>query len=189
VGDPAKLVGSDALTPTASLSKDYFLLFPYQAVASGTASKIRVRSGTVANIKVAIYSNSGGEPVALLSSGQSSMVIGTNDIAISDIQIITSEIYWFGYITDINAAVLLGSQPPVSRRYKAELFATFDFPSTPSGLTTSSTSSHPVISAWGTLASGGAGRLIGSGDPSMIHVGHPKMIHVANPSLIRARGG
>jgi hypothetical protein len=145
-----KLVGADDAAITAGLSPDYISLTRSQAAASGSAVTFKVKSDRSANVKVAIYADSTGEPGALISAVNTGtpIVAGWNDITIPSTPIVSGNYYWLAINSDnfISCAV---SSPGGTIRYKSAPYVVFTFPD-PAGTGYGSATGIIVLMAgWG----------------------------------------
>jgi hypothetical protein len=144
-----KLVGTTT-SGTESVSKDYIQLSKFTASVTGTISQIRVYSIGTANVKVAIYADSAGEPGALIRANSSSNPVVAdqwNTISITSTSVTSGTAYWLGVITDNNDA-LTKIVAPNPRRHKSEAYTGFTWPGTITGLTTAD-NMFPCIAGWG----------------------------------------
>jgi hypothetical protein len=134
VSSSQKLVGADDAAITGPLSPGYISLTRFQAVATGDAVTFKVKSGSSANVKVAIYDDSTGEPGALVNAVNTDnpIVAGWNEITIASTPIVAGNYYWLAINSDtmINCAI---SSPGSMLRYKAAPYAGFNFPN-PAGI-------------------------------------------------------
>lgn len=143
------LLGSDIVVYTKVISD-----------VSGVGSSLRVTGMySPTPIKAAVLNDNWGVPGAVLASVTGYTTRGqVNILNISNINIESGITYWLSMI--VNAANAVGEQR--NEGYTLRRFVeydTFEFSSDPTGL--SYVNRYYGLTVWGTLASGGAGRLIG----------------------------
>lgn len=145
----------------------YLRLTKFKAGASGIANQMKMRlayqSGSVV---MGIYADADGSPGGLLTtSGSFSPSAVDVDVAVPPVSIVADTFYWLACITSAN--LYYGS---VSPNYGGlAKYGTFEFVlPDPAGAGFESRSYSVAISCWGELATGGAGRLIGTGNSRLI---------------------
>jgi hypothetical protein len=192
MGDEVYLFGAPDLSVGDSLSvADRFRLEKFTSSQTGIVTQIRFYRWSYGYIKFAMYADSGGTPSTLLGQCDPYLAAtsGINTTSLqSPIPIGAGNAYWIAYNSSNTVMRMKYTSSGGPMWTKDAEYDDFSFPN-PAGSGFSEIKYTMMAACWGTLATGGTGRMIGSGDPGMIHVAHPKMIHVANPSLIRARGG
>jgi len=200
MGDPVKLMGTDYnsdVHTTNAGGSTYAYFLKYLCGSNGTITSMKFHAGgQVAywKIKIALYNDNAGNPGTVVAQTVAIDVTPNvlNTVPFPETPIVSGQYYWIAFYRSYDNSIRRGYTLPydIEWVYDAGLnFTDFVFPDSPTPWKEKNNFRQYAFAAYGSLATGGAGRLIGSGDPSMIHVGHPKMIHVANPSLIRARGG
>ena len=103
-GTPAMLVGDKSVAPSSdSNGAGFAQAFSYQAATSGTTTDIDlyVNSGTTATkLLLGVYSNNGGQPGSLLTSGSiSSPRAGTwNDVTVGAVTLTQGTSYWIALL-------------------------------------------------------------------------------------------
>jgi hypothetical protein len=146
----AKLVGADDATVSLPLSAGNLSLTRFQATATGNAVTFKVKSDRSANVKVAIYADSSGEPGALLNAVNTgtSISAGWNDITIASTAITSGNYYWLA----INSNTLINcatASPGGTIRYKSAPYAGFTF-TNPAGTGFKSASGiTALLAGWG----------------------------------------
>jgi len=149
-----KLIGSASDSPFTNVATGgYFALGQFTADASGDITEIRVRCASSGSIKLAIYSDSGGEPGDLLSgafTGSTPVTAGWNIISFPTTTITGGQKYWLARNSDGNI-LYWQAQPGARFRYKAAAFSGFSFPGSAGGSFTSDQVYH-LIAGWGNIA-------------------------------------
>jgi hypothetical protein len=165
-----KLIGADVSdSGNNPHNLGYIFLTRFTAESSGNITEIRVKSGTSGSIKVAIYTDSGGEPGALVNATTSGTPVaaGWNTVSIPSTAVTAGTNYWLAVRMDAVGAALWN---PASgtMRYKGGIDFGAAWPDTAgSGYTNGAY--HSLIAGWGTVSTQ---KLIGadSGDSgSNIH--------------------
>lgn len=157
------LFGNTSESPHAN-AISLFRVVGGAAIQSGRVSQLRLYSNTAGSIKLAVYANNESIAGALIAATDPSEIsIGWNYISISQFNVTADEIYWFGMFPDRKMQVMNAvSSYPYFGYITGLSYSDFEFPSPPTGLTyPGSSTTFPSLSAWGALASGAAGRLIG----------------------------
>jgi hypothetical protein len=147
-----KLVGADDATASLSLGAGYMSLTRFQAVATGNVVTFKVKSDKSANVKVAIYDDSSGEPGALKNAVDTGtpIVTGWNNITIASTPVIAGTYYWLAIDSDTTIYSAMSSIGG-NIRYKSAPYSGFTFPN-PAGTGFSSGSGVIVLLAgWGSV--------------------------------------
>jgi len=147
-----KIIGaaSDS-TFTNVATGGYFALGQFTAEASGDITELRVRCASSGNIKLAIYSDNGGEPGNLLPgafTNSTPVVAGWNTIPFPTTTITTGQKYWLARNSDGNI-LYWQAQPGALFRYRAAPFSGFSFPGS-AGIGFTSDQVYHLIAGWGT---------------------------------------
>lgn len=139
-----KLVGSGDETSGDTVGANYFVWRKFTAEASGSMVEFRIKMQGNGNIKAAIYSDSGGEPDALLASvGSTACTTGWNTIAFTSTAIVSGTVYWLCINQETISTAGIVASGAVSR-YLSSAY-TNAFPD-PAGSLSSAT--------WGIIAAG-----------------------------------
>ncbi len=187
MADEVKLIGNDMRAGTGGSGAGVIFLQEFVTAESGIATEFRMYSRAVGNVKVAIYSKLSNMIATLLSgvSDPVAVTVGVNQIPISPTPLMADETYSLVAIADQNLLARYTSAPTTCY-YSYRLFNGYAWEQSLAFSEESTFDRDFIYAAWGPLASGGAGRLIGVGDPSMITVGHPKLISAGlSPGMIR----
>lgn len=169
MGDEVTLVGAPAVVSTDYTGQNVDYYDRQQAVQTAKATKISIgrnHPSYTTNVKYAIISDVGGVPGNVLVQG-GPVLLAVNGINYfdlpSEINIISGAYYWLGIICEsINSQSHRRNADCTTAGYGAtgRTFATFSFQNNqPLGGTFLR---NWPIAVYGTLASGGAGRLIGA---------------------------
>ena len=146
---PEKFIGAASDDPGSNgHANNYLCLTRYQAEASGNVVEIKVKlkSGTSCNVKLAIYADSSGAPGNLLNSTSGhACTEGWNTISISSTAITSGTYYWLAVMMDGYDMVMYNTSGTM--RYKAYAFANA-WPD-PAGAGYSSGAYHSAIAGWG----------------------------------------
>ena len=145
-----KLFGYDDGTIDNVTGGDYFCLYKYTAVASGTCSEIKVKVAASISIKAAVYADNSGEPGARLAKQDTpaACVTGWNTIALeANCSIVSGTDYWLAFIS--SAAQVGYDSAAGVMRYKAATYSTFTFPDPAGTGFTTLTSTNGFIAGWG----------------------------------------
>lgn len=151
-----KLIGNDDGAGTSSGTANYHNLQRFICVLSGQMTSFNIRTSDAGNVKVAIYSDDGGEPNILLTSIESSVVAGVNSISIGPVSLTKDTYYWLAYNSD--AAIVRYKTGTCTRRSKSATYSTFSFPNPAGTGYSSSTTNSRIISGWGTESAAGCPR-------------------------------
>ncbi|MDD5048791.1 MAG: hypothetical protein PHH09_07645 [Methanoregulaceae archaeon] len=146
---------------SSNLLANYVILQKYESIAPGSATQIRVKSGATGNIKTAIYSDADGVPGTRLAAATFAVVDGWITADISAV-FLPAGYYWLGEVGSALGVVQREfGGTTLGTTGKTETYSTYSFPDQfdPTGSATSA--NRLLISVWGTLATGGTGRLIG----------------------------
>jgi hypothetical protein len=94
-----KIIGAGAVSVDSYLGTNTFHLSKHTAEFTGIVSKLKIYSSGICNVKVAVYSDVGGEPSNLLSVVNTStpVVAGWNTITIPSISINVGIPYWLAF--------------------------------------------------------------------------------------------
>jgi hypothetical protein len=146
-----KLIGHDDAPFSGYGASNYISMTKYIASTTGTITELRIKCNGSGNVKVAIYSDSGGNPNSLLYSVGSTAVVGGvwNTILLpSSISVTKDTAYWLAYISNTNniCGWVTGSEP---KQYKVWAFSS-NFPD-PAGSGYSSTTNGDLVAGWGTI--------------------------------------
>jgi hypothetical protein len=145
-----KLFGADEVTTPTSHTASYFQLTRWTAIATGTASQIRIKCSKRGYIKVAIYADSSGSPGALLAAVNTLTQVaqGWNTISLpSPISITSGTSYWLGINSSTDCINYIASAGS-SVLYRGAFWLTFTFPD-PAGSGFSSYTGYTIAAAWG----------------------------------------
>jgi hypothetical protein len=97
------LVGNASGTDSYSISGRIHMCRS-QAIKSGTANSIKVKMSGSANVRLALYSDNGGAPNALLCESSSTAVVtGVNTVSIPDTSIVLNNYYWTAIQGSVNS--------------------------------------------------------------------------------------
>ncbi len=145
-----KLIGAAVDDPGATNhSPDYLHHTRFQSEATGNVTEIRIKAAVAGNVKVAIYSDSSGEPNALLNStGSVAVAIGWNTISFPSTTITKDTYYWLSFNLDTLGAVVANITSG-TLKYKALAYAS-GFPN-PAGTGYVSIAYHSLLAGWGVL--------------------------------------
>jgi len=94
-----RIIGAGNVSIDNYLPENVFHLSKFIAEFSGIISEVKVYSNAPADIKVAVYSDVGGEPSSLLSvvNTPTAVVAGWNTIAIPNISLTIGTSYWLAF--------------------------------------------------------------------------------------------
>lgn len=151
------LVGIDDEGTSTTQVPARLVLCKSNAVASGTATTLRIFSKSNGNAKIAIYTDNTGVPYTLLGAATIACTANQwNEGSIASADITSGAAYWRGVITDATGVRTLVTATADARIYKDYTYATYSYPATfdSSGFG-SSTAAIDCISAYGD-PSGGA---------------------------------
>ena len=123
---PGKLVGADdGSVNNWGTPSTFLVLNKYTAVATGTATSIKVTCRSNGKVKLAIYSSSGGEPNSLLGYTNAYTVSGAPTFAtvplVSSVSITSGTDYWIAFIAE-QFVVGYTATGTGTRRYMADVF-------------------------------------------------------------------
>ncbi len=144
-----KLIGTDDVTPTETMSPSYFMLSKFTAVASGTMCQFGLHSDYAGNVKCALYADSAGSPGALITAmntGQAVTGSGWQMLTFTPTAITNGVVYWLGLNIDTRGAVMQKS-PGGTLRYKAGTYSTFSFPN-PAGSGFTNYDGYHIVAGW-----------------------------------------
>jgi hypothetical protein len=145
-----KVIGQDDLAWSASMNQFNVYFLQYIAPSNAILNSIRVVSSSNCDIKLAIYSDSGGEPSGRLAASSGAIYIGATVLAISPIPLVAGRAYWIGTITSASA-VRRKPSGTTPGRSKAETYATYSFPESAGAGYSNHSSSYIGLSGWGTV--------------------------------------
>jgi len=151
VAPPAaqRLIGADN-TGTQGGGGPVGHLTRYQALASGRVTQAKVHSSASAQVKVAAYADNAGEPGGRLAYNDTAqnVVAGWNTLSIPGFDVVSGTYYWLAVALSADGAmdVYFGAE---SKRYKTITFSTWTWPSSLTGL--SSSSVDGCVAGWGTI--------------------------------------
>ena len=94
-----KLVGAGSVSLDSTSPMNFLHVSKFTAEFTGVVTEIRVNSSASGYVKVAIYSDNGGEPDVLLHSvnGSTPVVAGWNTIPIADTPVNVGTDYWLAF--------------------------------------------------------------------------------------------
>ena len=147
---PVKLIGVDAGNPTTgTYPANYFFLYRFQATTAGNVTTFKFKASASGHVKVAIYSDSAGEPGTLLNAVNTStaVVAGWNDITIPSTAVVSGTYYWLSYSSD--AAIGYYQSATGTMRYKTYTYSSFTFPASAGTGFTSRTDRVGLLAGWG----------------------------------------
>ena len=147
-----KLIGEDERSWTNTFTYNYAFFFRYSAVVSGSLNSIRVKSSKSASIKVALYSDSGGEPGSRLTAAEADVVDGWNTINMPNINIVLGTYYWIAFNSNSNIVYRISGNAP--RRYKSATYSSYSFPDPAGSGYTDDSGYFPALAGWGAESSG-----------------------------------
>jgi len=137
-----RLIGEDASGST-KCDQNYIHYARFIALETGIVSEIRINSGASGHAKVAIYSDSSGEPGNKITGNDSSQAVTGgqwNTLTIANTNITKGTYYWLGLIVDTYGTEL-HAYPGGTTKYKAATFSTFTWPAGAGG----GLSSYPLL--------------------------------------------
>ncbi|MCJ7792137.1 MAG: hypothetical protein MUP49_07020, partial [Dehalococcoidia bacterium] len=152
-GVEQKLIGADEATANSALTAGYVSLTRFQAVASGNVVTVKVKSDRSANVKVAIYNDSFGNPDALLKAVDTTgtlIGVGWTDITIDSTPVISGAYYWLAINSDTTIVCGLAS-PGGTVRVKAVPYTGFTFPDPAGAGYTSVSGFIGLLAGWTTV--------------------------------------
>ncbi len=149
-----RFLGNDTVTHNTGISSGAIILEKFTAVESGTMTEFHIFGQTGGNVKVAIYSDSGGTPNALLNTvGSTAINAGAaNTITFPSTIITAGTVYWLAYNFDTNSGVAVNGSGGTTLADETALF-TDPFPSTYPGGYTSQTW-NIAFASYGNLSGG-----------------------------------
>ncbi|MDD5493204.1 MAG: S8 family serine peptidase [Dehalococcoidia bacterium] len=126
-----------------------FFLSRYKCEKTGTLGEIRLKCSSFGNVRVALYTDSNGDPGKLLTSNYKSTYVtaGWNIIPVSEVNVYAESHYWLGFNTSISM-VGYPAMPPGETRYKWWKFDEFIFPDY-AGTEFTGKAAQMLISGWG----------------------------------------
>lgn len=159
-----KLFGNDEIGGTTVSSTNKLRMQRFQAIESGTCSEIRIYLRSAFRGRVAIYSDINSTPNTLLSNSNYVELMaseGWETAPIPTCNIVAGEWYWLAFAVGAYSNVKITSSARVTALSKIISYSEpYSFPN-PAGGGYDAWYYNVGIAAWGTLAAGGAGRLIG----------------------------
>ena len=143
-----KLIGADDATATATAGGNYIVLDRWAAVASGNVTQIRVKCTTTGNVKVAMYTDSAGNPGTLINANNTGapVVVGWNTITLPPTAVTSGQNYWLAYNSSANCVGDIAS-PGGILKYGALGYGS-NFPASPGTLATAG-NLHSLSAGWG----------------------------------------
>jgi hypothetical protein len=145
-----KLVGADdAAGGTAAAG--YLFMERWTATSKGSVSTIKIKGTGSGNVKVAIYSDSGGAPGTLLAQQGTStpIVAGWNSLTLTSATTVTpGTSYWLAYVADKRCVGTVATT--ATGKYMPITYSSFTFSSNPSGLY-SETTWYNQLAGWGVV--------------------------------------
>jgi hypothetical protein len=173
-----KLLGIDS-PGGGSLADDNFRLSKFTAVATGTVTEIRVYGTANGQVKVAVYTDDGGEPGALIVANNTGQLVTAsqwNILTITQFSVTKDTAYWLAANMGTDAAITTGAAGTGQDRYKGAEYDTFSFPD-PAEWNGSNTRAYDMA-AWGVLV------VTPSGVSQPLSSGSPKLNLLLKPSGI-----
>ena len=156
-----KLIGDTTSGGTQSGATNRLWIIKFAADHSGTVTQMKVYTvnpGTGNFVSVAIYSDVDGSPTSLLSHVDDVPLVWENTIEIPQINISAGMSYW---LAAVRSSGDLSYESGGTSRYANITYSSFEFPDPMGGLEFFDRTRKFRLSGWGTLATGGTGRLIG----------------------------
>jgi len=171
-----KIIGYDDASGT-NLVTGWLRMEQLQCVATGLMTEFRLKAGGSANMKVAIYADSGGEPGTLINQAQSAVSAGWNTIAFPNTLLTAGASYWLAMMTDADGGGQQVSSSGKVRRYKSWAYGD-GFPDPAGSGYSSSAVGYYLVAGWGVLL------LSPSGISQPLSYGSPKLNLSLKPSGI-----
>ena len=167
-----KLIGNDPTTHAdpGKISAEWVYFLRYQALADGVISSIRYHLAAAysTQIRVAIFSDGADGPASVLNQIVSgTLEQGTNIISFPDTAVEKNKYYWVAFHREYSGGVAArGNIIPYDTEWIIHLvngyqWGIFTFTDNPTGWHDQLNSRQYAIAAYGALATGGTGRLIG----------------------------
>lgn len=149
-----KLIGNDSGSVNYSATRDVLYIERYIALDNGQVNSIQLLCQTVTNSRAAIYSDSSGEPGALLSNSDIvALVAGWNTVSLaSPVSIIKNSYYWLAFV--LQAPQTIRTAQVCTGRYKSITWAGFSFPNPAGTGYTNQANRSTMITGYGAIATG-----------------------------------
>lgn len=124
--------GSEAAS-TGNYYTDTHYTTWFQSSYSGVITDFRVLANASGNIKVSVYEGTNWDTATLLSSEDTGTAVtsGTNDIAITNFNVVASNYYWLAGNSDTNNVITFSAAAGGVFRQKAATYSTFTAPDPP----------------------------------------------------------
>jgi hypothetical protein len=153
-----KLIGNGSTSGSNTTAANTLAMQRFQAIKSGTVSKIWVRSAWTGNAMCAIYADSSGSAGDLIGSTASTAIsAGDNYINLgSPVDIISGTYYWLAWIADVGylyRKYSAGSGFAVY--YKSATYSGFSFPNPAGTGYSTSADNNADVAGWGAEAVAG----------------------------------
>jgi hypothetical protein len=153
-GGAEKLIGvaADAIATGTAGSCTNVMMQRFLATATGSITEFKVKASASGNVKVAIYSDSSGQPNSRLAAVSSTPVTtGWNTIPVtSSIDVTSGAYYWLAVVSDSCNIYYHFSDPSANTVWKPSNYSSWNFPDPAgSGWNLQPGSTH-FIAAWGT---------------------------------------
>lgn len=150
-----KLVGNDENSGALNLGSGMLYMQKFQAISGGSLSELKIKIGAGGNCStmLALYSDNGGEPDALLTScADTSLAPGWNTVSVSPASVSDGDYFWLAENNSGASShpVYLGGVGVGIVRYKALSYNGFAFPDPAGTGYGSSTTINMQIAGWGT---------------------------------------
>ena len=145
-----KLIGADDQTQDGYGGGGIVNLQRFQAVQSGTMTEFKFKTTTSKEFKVAVYSDSGGSPDALLESKTETVTAGFATISGWSVPITSGAYYWLAICIapDANVGYKLSGG---ARKYRAATYSTWTWPN-PWTAAVTSDAILVICAGWGSTA-------------------------------------
>jgi hypothetical protein len=147
-GVEQKFIGADDATVTGPAGAGYMVIGKFTASASGSVTQFRIKCSGPGNVKVAIYSDSSGEPGNLLNAVNTGTAVttGWNTISFPATNVVVSTPYWLAFNSDVPVVGYAGLTG--TARYKAATYSGFTFPGS-AGAGFAPSSANLLLAGWG----------------------------------------
>jgi hypothetical protein len=149
-GTSTKLIGADDATTGTNIGTNNAVWNKWAAISTGSVTQIRVKCNNSGNVKVAIYTDSSGNPGALLNAVNASTPVsaGWNNISITATPVISGISYWLAYVED-SGCVAYQLATGVPRKFSTgHTYSTFSWPST-AGTLMDAGPVYDAVAGWG----------------------------------------
>jgi hypothetical protein len=144
-----RLIGSDDVSADTTIGANYISMTRFQALQSGNVTSFRVRATGSGNVKVAIYTDTSGEPDSRLGYNDSSQAVssGWTSLSIPSTPVTSGSYYWLAI--NSNAQVANAHSGAGSVRYKAATFSTFSWPASAGSGYGAASTIYGMLAGWG----------------------------------------